>query len=481
MFKRFFGLLILPYHLFACALCALYTPSATVNITLEGDASMLKAITFEWHFSQDFIKTLTDRYDDNRNKKLDPDELKRIEIILNNYVAKKHYLTSVEYTARGGEEAHVVPLSLHVKSKELFFRSSDDLVFRFRSDTTQALLPEDELSFTIEDNEGFFIFLIHGIQPADKNVFPFEFNLFNHIAFMKISPKTQENVQTIRPTPSTPLPSQTTLEKPETKTLEVVPADESRLLVWLKNALTSTQRTIQDTMSGLKEKASLAGYLLFLSLSFLYGVLHAAGPGHGKTLVSSYLFAANHGYAKALSMAGLIGLVHTFSAFLLTLTIYLLFDLFFNAFFTDVSFYTTKISALIILAIVAYMAYRKIKAHRARPKIVAFSAHPFTCSCAACSPKSQSSDWGVVLSAGIVPCPGTVAIFTFALSKHAYTLGFLSAFCMSLGMSLIIAAAAFSTLYAKKRFQAKTPRFLVHSESIALAIMLTLGLVLLFA
>jgi len=58
MFKRFFGLLILPYHLFACALCALYTPSATVNITLEGDASMLKAITFEWHFSQDFIKTL---------------------------------------------------------------------------------------------------------------------------------------------------------------------------------------------------------------------------------------------------------------------------------------------------------------------------------------------------------------------------------------------------------------------------------------
>ena len=480
MCKRFWWFLLLPYHLFACALCALYTPSATVNITLEGDASTLKAITFEWHFSQDFIKTLIDRYDDNRNKKLDPDELKRIEIILNNYVAKKHYLTSVEYTARGGEQAHVVPLSLHVSRKELFFQTNDDLVFRFRSDTTQALLPEDELSFTIEDNEGFFVFLIHGIQPADANVFPFEFNLFNHIAFMKISGNAATRTQA--PVPSEPrLVAPITPEKQENTRLEVAPSSESSRLLWLKNALSSTQNTIQDTMSGLKEKASFAGYLLFLGLSFLYGVLHAAGPGHGKTLVSSYLFAANHGYAKALSMAGLIGLVHTFSAFLLTLTIYLLFDLFFNAFFTDVSFYTTKISALIILAIVAYMAYRKIKVHRARPKIVAFSAHPFTCSCAACSPKSQSSDWGVVLSAGIVPCPGTVAIFTFALAHRAYSLGFLSAFCMSFGMSLIIAAAAFSTLYAKKRFRSKTPRFLIYSESIALAIMFTLGLVLLFS
>ena len=173
MFKRFLWLLLLPYHLFACALCALYTPSATVNITLEGDASTLKAMTFEWHFSKDFIKTLIDRYDDNRNKKLDPDELKRIEIILDNYVAKKHYLTSVEYTARGGEQAPVVPLPLLVSRKELFFQNYNDLVFRFRADTTQALLPEDELSFTIEDNEGFFVFLIHGIQPADANVFPF--------------------------------------------------------------------------------------------------------------------------------------------------------------------------------------------------------------------------------------------------------------------------------------------------------------------
>jgi ABC-type nickel/cobalt efflux system permease component RcnA len=61
---------------------------------------------------------------------------------------------------------------------------------------------------------------------------------------------------------------------------------------------------------------------------------------------------------------------------------------------------------------------------------------------------SHSTDWGVVLSAGMVPCPGTVTIFIFALSSGEYLLGFLSALCMSLGMSFIIALTAIGTLIA---------------------------------
>jgi len=78
MFKKLlFALLLLalPYTLFACALCALYTPSATVNITFEGTPTKIETITFEWTFSQDFINTLLVRYDENHNNKLDPKEL----------------------------------------------------------------------------------------------------------------------------------------------------------------------------------------------------------------------------------------------------------------------------------------------------------------------------------------------------------------------------------------------------------------------
>jgi len=97
----------LPYHLFACALCALYTPSATVKILLDGTPSQIDTATFEWHFSQEFVKTLLERYDDNGNKKIDPDELKHIQIVLENYISKKHYLTSIEYTDNTDKNAAV--------------------------------------------------------------------------------------------------------------------------------------------------------------------------------------------------------------------------------------------------------------------------------------------------------------------------------------------------------------------------------------
>ena len=79
-----FLFLTLPYQLCACALCALYTPSATVSINLEGTPSQIETITFQWTFSQDFINTLLERYDENHNKKLDPKELERIKVILEN-------------------------------------------------------------------------------------------------------------------------------------------------------------------------------------------------------------------------------------------------------------------------------------------------------------------------------------------------------------------------------------------------------------
>ena len=234
-------------------------------------------------------------------------------------------------------------------------------------------------------------------------------------------------------------------------------------------------------MNALKEKGTFVAYALFLGTSFLYGLLHAAGPGHGKALVSSYLFASKHRYTKAISMAALIGIVHTFAAFILTLVIYALFDLFFNAFFTDVTYYATKLSALMIIAIAGYLSWQKIRALQRTPKIVAFSAHPFTCNCSACSPKSQSTDWGVVLSAGIIPCPGTITIFIFALNTGAYFLGFMAALSMSLGMSSVIALTAIASVFTQNRFQTKSPKILTYSEPISLLIMLSLGFILLIA
>jgi nickel/cobalt transporter (NicO) family protein len=45
------------------------------------------------------------------------------------------------------------------------------------------------------------------------------------------------------------------------------------------------------SVKGLKTDNPMGGALTLAGLSFLYGILHAVGPGHGKTIISSYVVA----------------------------------------------------------------------------------------------------------------------------------------------------------------------------------------------
>ena len=45
---------------------------------------------------------------------------------------------------------------------------------------------------------------------------------------------------------------------------------------------------ISTTIRSLNEDNSFSTSLLILGIAFLYGLIHAAGPGHGKALVAFY-------------------------------------------------------------------------------------------------------------------------------------------------------------------------------------------------
>jgi ABC-type nickel/cobalt efflux system permease component RcnA len=48
-------------------------------------------------------------------------------------------------------------------------------------------------------------------------------------------------------------------------------------------------------MQALKEGSTLAPLIGGLGLAFLYGVVHAAGPGHGKLVIASFLASRDAG------------------------------------------------------------------------------------------------------------------------------------------------------------------------------------------
>ena len=68
------------------------------------------------------------------------------------------------------------------------------------------------------------------------------------------------------------------------------PGPFGRVFVWVFDKQQSLQRTLAMSVKSLKTDP-LGGALTLALLSFIYGVLHAVGPGHGKTIISSYVIA----------------------------------------------------------------------------------------------------------------------------------------------------------------------------------------------
>ena len=104
-----------------------------------------------------------------------------------------------------------------------------------------------------------------------------------------------------------------------------------------------------------------------------------------------------------------------------------------------------------------------------------------TCSCASCKVDANSTDAALIISAGIIPCPGTVTIFIFALSLGLYYAGFLSALVMSLGMSTVIFFSALLSVAIRKKSSGLNEKVKKYLEYASLGIILILGVVLLFA
>jgi ABC-type nickel/cobalt efflux system permease component RcnA len=455
---------------FSCALCSLDIPLVKV-ITKISALQTKTHFEMQWKFDEKFVSKLS-MYDQNENGKFDKEEQELIQQTLEDYLIPNNYLTHIYYAKKYFKSDTQIKIT-PIETKSLF--ENGLLYYTFNFDADFILENNHNLDIEFHDTEGNFNFVISDIllkEYKDKYLIK---PLLNKVS-----------IQLDDPTAFVNEPIKTPNVEVETEKIKIAPSKTSEkktiqqpsnnILKELEKQLTIYKQKIQNLLDDIKQNNSPTSYLWLLFFSFLYGILHALGPGHGKSLVGSYFLSQNRSILKAFNISLLIGVVHTFSAFLLTLFIYLVLNMLFISFLTDIEYIATKLSAIIIIAIALYLIYKKYKTKNN----LSFTTHnPNTTSCGCSGCNTKSEDIGVILAAGIVPCPGTVTIFIFTFGLGIYYVGFLSAIFMSLGMSLIIFITAYLSINVRKKSSSNTTLKKIFEYG-SLLFILFLGLFLLF-
>ena len=255
-------------------------------------------------------------------------------------------------------------------------------------------------------------------------------------------------------------------------------AEQARLV----HLMTASMKALREDRSALW---GLAG------LSFLYGVVHAAGPGHGKALIASYMLANEQALRRGIVLAFFAALLQAFVAIALVGLAALVFRAT-SSQMNDAALVVEMASYGAIAAVGAWLvwvkgralaaAFRTSLVHRAalaggalypdapwRPAFALGSSGQFRtlsptgedvfdadCGHEHAPDPRQLGDgfsWrgaaATVFAAGARPCSGAILVLVYALAQGLFPAGIGATLAMALGTAVTTGALAALAVFAK--------------------------------
>lgn len=241
-------------------------------------------------------------------------------------------------------------------------------------------------------------------------------------------------------------------------------------------------RQLAGAMRAVGAEGAAAGWGLVV-LSFLYGVFHAAGPGHGKVVISTYLLTQESHLRRGLALSLVAALAQGVTAVLIVeATVGVLGLTLRRAEATATGFEAISYGLVALVGIVL-IATRARRLHgRLKPAAPVRSSqslhahddhddhhhahhqhdHSDGEACSHCghvhgpmraeieTPVSIRTLAGLVLSVGIRPCSGAVIVLLAAHAMGLRWAGIGAVFAMSLGTGLAVSLLATLSVYARK-------------------------------
>jgi nickel/cobalt transporter (NicO) family protein len=223
------------------------------------------------------------------------------------------------------------------------------------------------------------------------------------------------------------------------------------------------QRRFYGTMTSALGALRTDGNAFWLlgGLSFLYGIFHAAGPGHGKVVISSYVLANERQLRRGIVLSFLSAMMQSAVAVAFVLVAAGVLQLTSMA-MSRAAWWMEIISYGMVALLGAWLAARKLVfPHRHHHGHAADGGHSHDHdhdhhdhSCEHhVTPQQARGGWkeslGVVVSVGLRPCSGALVVLVFALSQGVLAAGIAATFLMGLGTAITVAVLASLAVYLK--------------------------------
>lgn len=191
----------------------------------------------------------------------------------------------------------------------------------------------------------------------------------------------------------------------------------------------------------IKEKKSKKPIFIIILVTFIYGMIHALGPGHGKTIIFSYFLRERPNIREGIIAGNLIGFLHAGSALILVLILYFIIKKSFLHTIEDVSRLIKLISYGLITLIGLYLLIKTSIDFKKQRDSNVINIHAI---------QNTKSLIPFSIAVGMVPCTGTTIILLFSLSIGIPIIGIISTFFMALGMATTISLVGILTITAKQ-------------------------------
>ncbi|MCM2475878.1 nickel/cobalt transporter [Rhizobium sp. CG5] len=266
------------------------------------------------------------------------------------------------------------------------------------------------------------------------------------------------------------------------------------VLAWINTNQQAFYRALTGALKAMRDNPAHLATLI--GLSFAYGVFHAAGPGHGKAVISSYMIANETELKRGILISFVSAMLQGVVAIALVGFAYLLLRGT-SISMTDATQAMEIASFGLIIAFGVWLLVKKLKG-LAPPRRLAMGRMPVSAGLfdnatpglartgttgltfqavaishdhEALSPGSPCPDcgithlpdpkllgaqdfklreaWSAVIAVGLRPCSGALLVMTFALLNGLYLGGVLSVFAMAVGTAITVSALAAVAVTAK--------------------------------